>query len=359
MARDSLDCAAIARVATRPKKKSVARAGWTASGDRDSVGLPQPLWLDTAPLIERYIYPAYAQRERVEALLEPRSKRSVPAQVAELWERCAANGWLPTAWTTGGGPRCCEPCLACGARGISPNGEMELHRAGCAEGDAPRSIEMAVALATERALVTDADALAREWRAALVPWGAAPCTDVYWTYEAHPPWMLRGWDSTCDLECALYSPAAAAAFAVRGRLLLHSWDSGNADFGSFDETPWIYDALTAINAMARARKRPKKLRRVFDDAMVELLGFALEGASLWHLALASGAKVEARSKKFPVGAPKSWLPVGAVVGQAFSALPNPWPPLVALLATGAQPVGSFRGAQALNLLPYEVGAATK
>ena len=311
-----------------------------------------PPWLDSARLIERFAYPSY---EALDAVLELASRERSSSSGRELWERCASRGMLSASWIDGQGPLFCAPCARCGAQGVMNTGDADPHRPDCPAARAPTTVAMAAAFAAERQLVTDAEPVAREWRRALEPWGAAPFESVCWTYEPHPPQLLNGWDGVCDLHDAALRPAVAAAIATRGSPSLLYAESNLGALAEDAETAWAQEIIAQIEAGARARKRPGKPRRTLDDEQRDLVAFALEGAALWRRAVEAGAKVTAYKPKGGARRRSPWaamFPPAALVGRAFAALPDPWPPLLALLATGAQPVGSLRGTLALNLYPF-------
>jgi hypothetical protein len=313
--------------------------------------LPQPPWLDTAKLIERYIYPSYARLDAVIELVPARSKR----RESELWERCASKEWISAAWITGAGPLFCGACNACGARGVAPSGALDGHKPGCRFERSPSGLSMAAAFAAESQLVTDAEPLAREWRRALEPWGAKPLEYLCWTYEPHPPYLLTGWDGVSDLRESIIRPAVAAAIAARGSPALLYGESLAAGLGSPRDSAWIDAVFTTILTHVRSRKKPSKPRREIDDEGCDLLAFALEGSALWHAAVEADMKVTPYKPKANERRRSPWadmFPPTALLSKRFASLPNPWPPLVALLSTGAQPVGATGASLALNLLPF-------
>lgn len=317
--------------------------------------LPRPTGLEAERLAQRFAFPAYAQHDAVRAMVEP-SRASTRERIDALIERCVARSWIPSDWLTGRAPRCIGSCDRCGHAGLCPDGTIVSHEASCPHDGRPRSLEFAVSLVAEaiaqpRATIVDAEALAAEWMRAINPWGAPPFCGVLWAYEAHTPQLISGWDGVCDLQPTLLLPALAAARVVRGKPALWYGEASAPGFGAFTEHSWMLEVLEPIEREARARKRPGGPRRVLDDAMLDLLGYALEGASLWQSAVERNATVTllnvGRSAARAGSIPR------ALVGKRFATLPNPWTALLALLATGALPVGASGGWLALNLLPFE------
>ncbi|MBL8683836.1 MAG: hypothetical protein JNK05_31980 [Myxococcales bacterium] len=324
---------------------------------RPGDSFPKPPWLDserlTERLIQRVAYPAYTHRETVRALAAKTSTGSVRARVDALFEHCVARGLLPEAWTTGGAPRCIGLCKSCKFAEVRPDGTLMFHAEACPETDRPRTLEFAVSLAAEactlepRGAVVDAEALAAEWMNALVVWGGRPFRGVYWTYEEQAPSILDGWDdSYCDLRDVVTLPAVAAARTVRSEPFLGCNQVTTTGYGALGRVPWLLEIFSSIERDVRAPKKRDRPRRAFDDTELEFLAFALEGASLWHAAITVDAVVTPATKS---RADRIASPYSAVIGARFATLPNPWTALLALLATGAFPVGSADGMLALNL----------
>lgn len=318
--------------------------------------LPRPPELDARGLAERFAYPAYTRHAAVRELAALGAKGTVRARIDALFERCVARDLISSTWLTGGAPRCIGPCSKCRNAGVLPSGTIVAHSADCPETDRPHSLEFAVSLVTEaceapRSAVVDAEALAAEWMNALAPWGAPPFRGVLWTYEAHPPALLAGWDDVCDLQPVLVRPAIAAARVLRAKPTLWYGEASAPSFGALGDIPWMLEVLEPIDRACRARKKSGRPRRVVNEPDIELLGYALEGASLWHAAITAGAKVRAMPKNRRRIASEE-IP-DALLEAKFSALADPWSPLLALLATGAFPVGSTGGWIALNLAQWE------
>lgn len=324
---------------------------------RPGDSFPKPPWLDndrlTERLIQRVAYPAYAHRETISALAAQTTKGSVRARVDALFEKCVARGLLPEAWTTGGAPRCIGRCTSCKLADIRPDGTILFHAEGCPETDRPRTLEFAVSLAAEactmepRGAVVDAEALAAEWMNALAVWGARPFRGVRWTYEEQAPSILSGGDeSYCDLRDVVSLPAEVAARTVRSEPFLGCNQVTTTGYGALGRVPWLLEIFSSIEREVRAPKKLDRSRRAFDDTELELLAFALEGASLWHAAITADAVVTPATK---ARADRIVSPYSKVIGARFATLPNPWTALLALLATGAFPVGSDDGVLALNL----------
>lgn len=318
--------------------------------------LPRPPELDARGLAERFAYPAYTRHAEVRALAALGAKGTVRARIDALFERCVARDLISSTWLTGGAPRCIGPCSKCRNSGVLPSGTIVAHSADCPEADRPHTLEFAVSLVAAaceatRSAVVDAEALAAEWMNALAPWGAPPFRGVLWTYEAHPPALLAGWDDLCDLQPVLLRPAIAAARVSRPTPTLWYGEASAPSYGALGELPWMLEVLEPIDRACRARKKPGQPRRVVNEPDIELLGYALEGASLWHAAITAGAEVRAMPKNRRPEASGAFP--AAVIGQTFASMPNPWPALLSLLATGAFPVGSTGGWLALNLAQRE------
>lgn len=340
-------------------KKSAKNPSRAPSPD-DS--LPMPPWIESERLSERltqrFAYPAYAQHETVRALVSKTTKGSVGARIDALFERCVARDLLPSAWATGGAPFCVGPCATCSRACVMDDGSIFDHKHDCPESRRPHSLEFAVSLAAEactadpRGAVVDAEALAAEWARALAVWGARPIRGVCWTYEETLPNHFVGQVVDCrDLHGMLAFPALTAARAVRVEPFLWTYQATVTGFGKLGRVPWIKAILSSIEREAEARKKPGRPKRLFDEMEVELLSCALEGAALWHAAIAADAVVS-REKNQRRSAPVP--PHAALIGARFATLPNPWPALLGLLATGAVPIGiDEEGRLALNLAPWE------
>ncbi len=243
---------------------------------------------------------------------------------AEAWARLTEKGLLPPSWSDRSA-RCFgafAPCARCQGTGHGDHGGpcLACSRARIelvTPGDAPPSVAAAVAIASlSLETLTSLEALAWRSAEALAPWGSPPPwqiaapTRVCWCAVPAPAWRRRRHQTV--------EPSRHASAACR--------EAGRSD-----------EAL--VRAFERALDaRPARTLPAYEEAVAEL-----ESAVTWRSAVRSGLRVIA-CRDAPEG--------GAYpVGEAFSALADPFEARVAAWETGCAIDGVERDGTVVIVVP--------
>jgi hypothetical protein len=255
---------------------------------------------------------ALTDRELTARVFEPERSRLSAAREAvdgcddpaEAWEMLAARGFIPSEWL-GDGERVFaedERPPALGERGFNDQPTYAAVRRYLEEGprlcDVPPTVVAACALACDTSGVSTAERVAREAVRRLAAWGAPQPTRVCWRIVTPDAWETQPGDWR-------HMPAAMAVGAA------------------FVPTP------TLEKNIMRAR--------FYDFGTPRWrAAFTWESAALWRVvslgnAVIATARSEVRDRLEQGGYPS--IPP-ELAKQRFSAVPNPFEPLLSLWASG-------------------------